>query len=332
MSYPLACENQPLPPLRVALDLAVCLVVAGSYIPQLVRIAISNQPSNGISGWYMILLMVSATAHLSARAAGIFTKATYDCIRNGNLSSWQGFSALLMLLQVLVQWICAIILLAVYLAFRHGSSASNPYSPLSAESMEADPEVPYGAFQNLSATRQSAQQLTGSPVYPDTSPPANLVILVIVITHAVVVVPPALYILFNKEPFDGSLGFIIFHQIYFIVLSTTGLLTSIASVIPQVYLMASRFHAGLGLGNLSVLGTGLQVLSFAALCISQCARLWFWHNDRGPPDQPPFTFWMWFASISGPAVSYGVLALVQLVVFCVALGIRGTVGGQSVRL
>ncbi|KAL2828002.1 hypothetical protein BDW59DRAFT_143635 [Aspergillus cavernicola] len=96
--------------------------------------------------------------------------------------------------------------------------------------------------------------------------------------------------------------------------------------------MVSRFHAGLGLGNLSVTGTGLQVLSFAVLCISQCARLWFWHNDQDPAAQPPPTFWRWFASAGGPAVSYGVLGLVQLVVFCVALGTGGTVGGQSVRL
>ncbi|KAL2810859.1 hypothetical protein BJX63DRAFT_401094 [Aspergillus granulosus] len=65
----------------------------------------------------MVLLTASATAHLFARTAGMFTKATYDCIRDGHLFSWKGFSAMLMLLQVLVQWIHAIVMLAVYGSF-----------------------------------------------------------------------------------------------------------------------------------------------------------------------------------------------------------------------
>ncbi|KAL3459653.1 hypothetical protein BJX64DRAFT_291001 [Aspergillus heterothallicus] len=169
---------------------------------------------------------------------------------------------------------------------------------------------------------QQTQEPADTPRTPESATPSNTVILAMVATHAVIVLLIALYILFNKEPIDGSWNFIILHQVFFIVLSVTGLLTSLTSVIPQLYLLISRFHTGLDLGNLSILGTGLQALAFTALCISQCARLWFWRNDQDQSVQPPLTFWSWFAGVSGPAVSYGVLAAVQVVVSCVAMGLR----------
>ncbi|KAL2817649.1 hypothetical protein BJX63DRAFT_429692 [Aspergillus granulosus] len=309
MSAALSCENQPISLLRTIIDLLICILVIGALAPQIVRFAIIDRSSGtGVSGWYMILLTPSANVHLAARTGGTFTKASYDCIRNGNLSGWKGLSALIMCLQVLVHWIAAITLLVIYVYSRHGHS--NDYEYYSVPTHDGD------AGARGSQLELSEQPSTPS-VYSTTTAPSNTAIVAIVATHAVIVIPPALYILLHKVPVYDDVGFGLFQQLLYMVLAITGIITSVAAPVPQVYLMVSRSSEGLGLGNLSVLSTGLQILAYAALCVSQCARLWFWYTNDDIGLTRAFLFWL--LDVSGPAVTYGVLALGQLVVLGVAL-------------
>jgi hypothetical protein len=217
----------------------------------------------------------------------------------------------------------AITLLVVYVYFRHGHSSDNEYYSVpthdgGAGARESQPGLLNDWTQEQMTIGMTSEQPSTPSVYSTTTAPSNTAIVAIVATHAVIVIPPALYILLHKLPVYDNMGFGLFQQFLYIVLTITGLVTSVAAPIPQVYLMVSRFSEGLGLGNLSVLSAGLQVVAYAALCVSQCARLWFWYT--GEDIGLTRAFLWWFLDVSGPAVTYGVLALGQLIVLCVALG------------
>ncbi|KAL4883386.1 hypothetical protein BJY04DRAFT_216206 [Aspergillus karnatakaensis] len=306
MSGALDCENQPTSPRRLVIDLAVCILVACSLIPQIICFATADSSDAGVSPWYIIFMALSVNGHLAARTGGTFTKASYDCIRNGHLPSWKGLSAVVMWIQILVHWAACIALVAVYVSFRH---------------RHIKDKIPLGY-----AVAQSPAQL----VHTTTTGPSNAAIVAIMATHALIVLPPAVYILLNKLPVYGSMTFGLFQQFLYIVLAITGLATSVAAPIFQVQLMVARSHEGLGLGSLSVLGTGLQAIAYLAVCLSQSVRLWFWSTDQTPGISAVMAFVIWFVDVSGPAVSYGVMAVGQLVVLCVALGLERR--GGSLRL
>jgi hypothetical protein len=78
----------------------VCVLVVSSFIPQIIRIAVTDRSSNaGISGWYMVLLTLSTTPHLATALGTLFTKGPMVCVREGYLRGWQAFSALGMVVQ-----------------------------------------------------------------------------------------------------------------------------------------------------------------------------------------------------------------------------------------
>ncbi|KAF9885225.1 hypothetical protein FE257_000585 [Aspergillus nanangensis] len=207
----------------------------------------TDRPSNeGISGWYIILVTISANTHLAARTGGVFTKVSYDCIRNGDLRGWKAFSAILMLLQILMHWVATITLLAVYVSFRRRHN-DQTYFPAPA----SDPGRP-----SEDSVLQPVDNYSQDTIYSDSTTPSNRAILSTVITHAVIIFSPALWILLNKLPVYGTIGFGFFQQGFYLVLAVFGLVSSFVSAIPQIYLMVSRYHAGLGLGSLSVLSLG----------------------------------------------------------------------------
>lgn len=336
------CGSQSLSPLRMMVDLYVwpalfslvfmsnhngprpiCLLVAGSFIPQVTRIVDRNS-NDGISRWHILLATVSVNAHLAARIGGASTKISHDCIRRGHLQGWKAFSAFIMVLQILVHWVAAITLLAVYVSSRqhhsdqHGNSeylavpTSDP--DIHNDQSGSDPVDIHSQGQRILALA-SGHSSRSYDVSAASTAPSTTAFLAVVITHAAVVFPPAFYILFNKLTFVETYGFAFFQQGFYIILSFTGLVTSFASIVVQAYLMHSRYHLGLGLGSFSIQSSGLQILAFGALSVSQSVRLWFWTPGGG-------LFWgllVWFLNTGGPAVSYCVSMLGQVVLFCVAL-------------
>lgn len=297
-----ALHRSPIHVTDIAISSLVCLFIAGSYIPQLIQIATNDRIANaGISGWYLILLTASATTHLAARIENSYSYLPYRCIRLGELKGAKAFSALLVFFQPLVQWVAAITLLAVYVAFRtrdssYGTGAGNEKSAATPDSSADENDYPVPS-------------------------PSSAAILAIVLTHAAILLPSALYLL-EQLVFEENIDLVaiaFLDQIYGLFLLVTGLLTSLIAPIPQIYLMVARSRSNLDQGSLSVLGLGLQVIAFLALAVSQGLRM------KGLSDAEDAgnirLQWLMFFFSSGLGAGWIALGFSQLLVVAVALGL-----------
>ncbi|KAL2861083.1 uncharacterized protein BJX67DRAFT_386017 [Aspergillus lucknowensis] len=176
------CTQEVQTPFQTFFDLLVAILVAGSYIQQLILTANHDSRGNGaISGWYIILMTVSASSHLAARIENCYSYWAYNCVRTGELKGCDAFSALVVFLQPLAHWVGATTLMAVYVAFRTRDT----------------PLISPRDIKNGSGT---TTKTTMSPMteYPVTSP-SNQVILAITLTHAAIVLPIAIILLVHFE-------------------------------------------------------------------------------------------------------------------------------------
>jgi hypothetical protein len=242
-----------------------------------------------------------------------------------------------MVVQSILHWACAMALLAVYLHFRHGRRR-NGSSPGYVLVQDDDPHAHYPV--GIVDPGPDTPLLVGLLIAGDqqqtvTSSPSNRVILAVVITHAVITLPFPNYIFLAKLPvaFGDDITPLLAAQVYYIVLAFAGFFTSVTAVIPQIHLMVSRWRSGLdlGLGNLSVLGTGLQCLALFALGASQWVKFALFDPTDGHSAGPGDWFWTWFRYSGALPVGYLVLGLGQLVVFCVALGLGIGAGRETLH-
>ncbi|KAK2757691.1 hypothetical protein FQN54_004660 [Arachnomyces sp. PD_36] len=303
------CESHVQSPLLTIFDILICLLVAASYIPQLSRIAVDRQ-TTGISPWYIVLVTISSSTHLAARLVNGYGQLAVDCVRGGQLSGWKAFSALVIYLQLAVQWICAVVLLVLYVRFRDGNQDGD--SPEDAPATQTDTGDSY----------VSAQDQEPCDAVPHAAM-SNKAILATVITHAVIILPVAftLFILGrpddDQEGFGSEMGYAFAQQILHATFALSGLATSLSSAVPAVHLIVARSRSGYGLGSLSVVGLGLQFLAFVALGVSQGVRLGW--PRVGDASDPPLSVYAWFLLVNGPAVGFVALGVGQLVVMGVAL-------------
>ncbi|KAF9885157.1 hypothetical protein FE257_000683 [Aspergillus nanangensis] len=289
-------------PFATGIHLLITLFVAASYIPQLIDIGANDRTGNAaISGWYIILLTTSATAHLATRIKNLQSSQAWHSVRHGNLKGFDAFSSLVVFLQAFIHWAAAIILLVFYVSFR---------------------------------TRTPSRNNDDESII--SSPPSAVTILAVVLVHAVIVLPFAVYFLhlLTKDPEDlpDSVVFVV-SSAYGLLLRITGTLTSLTAAVPQVYLMVTRYRNSgnqFNQGSLSLLGLGLQVVAFLALAGSQGWRM---RILPPPPDAPSYwqlyttgEWWYAFFVISGYAVGWATLAFSQLLVLCVALGLGSRAG------
>ncbi|KAL4877435.1 hypothetical protein BJY04DRAFT_222183 [Aspergillus karnatakaensis] len=218
--------------------LFVCLLVPASYIPQLIDIAKSHQAAHSaISGWYIILLSISATAHLAARLDSIHSFSVWQCVRHGEIKGLKGVYVLVRYIQLFVRWVAAMILLAFYVAFCTGASS-----------------------------RQEG--------YASTAAPSNTAILAIVLSHAVITLPSALYHLHKNTDEDGPFNDIVICLLQASLqtfLQITGILTSLMAFIPQIHLMLTRPRDGRSSNqdSPSTISLGFQAIAFTLLAVSQ---------------------------------------------------------------
>ncbi|KAL5332424.1 hypothetical protein BJX70DRAFT_404623 [Aspergillus crustosus] len=162
-------------------------------------------------------------------------------------------------------------------------------------------------------------------------PPPNATILAIVLAHAAVVLPLAIYLLnlLTRDDEDDP-TILVVNTLCGMILRLTGILTSLTAAIPQIHLMVTRYRVNLNVfhqGSLSLLGLGLQVIAFIALDASQGWRM----RVLSPaPDAPSWEqavgIWSWewwgtFFFVSGLTAGWVALAVCQLLVLCVALGL-----------
>ncbi|KAL2850073.1 hypothetical protein BJX68DRAFT_237294 [Aspergillus pseudodeflectus] len=298
------CQRHIQSPFAAIAHLFICLLVPASYIPQLTRIATSNQNGNSaISGWYIILLTTSSTAHLATRLNCISSSEAWKCVRHGELDGLDAFSALVVYIQPFLHWLSAILLLCLYVAFR-----SKP---------------PTRHEGDIGATT-----------------PSNSAILAIVITHAAITLLLAfclLHFMTGKDgPFNNPFVFVV-HTYYELFLQTTGLLTSLTAFIPQLHLILTRArdsHHHFDQGTLSTLSIALQVLAFTLLAASQGWRMrqrpWT-PSENGATWIVPTQTWSlkWWVKVlfgGGRAAGWLGLAVSQLIVLCVALAVGGDAG------
>ncbi|KAL3447837.1 hypothetical protein BJX65DRAFT_276117 [Aspergillus insuetus] len=313
------CSHEVQAPLATTIDLLITLLLAASYIPQLIEITAHG--TENISGWYVILLTTSATSHLATRARSVFTCSAYACFRHGELKGFDLLSALVVYIQAIVHWVVASILLAVFVSIRSRNQPPTPGTSTKTPSKNKE----------LSGANQS-----GTP--SATTSPSNATVLAIVLTHAVVILPLAIYFLdLITRTEDDDPTIIFFNCLYGILLRITGILTSLTAEIPQVKLMVNRprdnggnFNQG---SSLSLFGLGLQVIAFIALSASQgwrardCPSWYSWRSVW------TWDWWMKFLVGGGMAASWMALAICQLVVLCVALGLGVGVGsGEKGRI
>ncbi|CEL11649.1 hypothetical protein ASPCAL14749 [Aspergillus calidoustus] len=291
------CVSQIQSPLDTGIHLLVNLFVAASYIPQLIHIRTSNTGDAGISGWYIILLTTSTTSHCATRIRNLTSSTVWSCSCHGELKGFGLFSALVVHLQAFTHWAAAIILLAFYVSFRTQTLAP----------------------QN--DTKGAGPALTTTT----TSSPRNITILAIVLTHAAVVLPLAIYLLIPLlhdeddyvQPFFNNF-------LYGCLLRLIGILTSLTAAIPQIHLMVTRYYNN---GNtfdpssLSLLSLGLQAAMFIALSAPQG-----WRMRPEGVEIISLEWWLDFFLVSGLAAGWVALAVCQLLVLCVALGLRAREG------
>ncbi|KAL2812900.1 hypothetical protein BDW59DRAFT_155059 [Aspergillus cavernicola] len=283
----------------------ISLCVAASYIPQLIQIATNDQTGNAaISGWYIVLLTTSASAHLAARVNNHISSKAWRCIRGRELEGFNAFSAALVFVQPFIHWASAIILLAFYASYR---------------------------------TKVTPRGKSGDEDTSHTPSPSNPVLLAVVLTHAAILLPLACYSLQQYSTHGNENIFVAsMNAINAATVLVTGMLTSLTAAIPQIRLMVVQSREdSRAQGSLSTLGLGLQVIAFTALAVSQGWRM------RLPPPPPADIFpwsqpavgsrgwWGHFLFERGLAAGWLALAVSQLLVMCVALGL-GKGGGEGV--
>jgi hypothetical protein len=168
-----------------------------------------------------------------------------------------------------------------------------------------------------------------------TGSPSTTAALAIVVTHAAILLPSALYLLKQLTEDEYTTFTLLLHASYAILVQTTGLLTSLSAFIPQIKLMLahSRDAVPVSQGNINTLGLGLQVIAWICLACSQAVRM----RPLPPHDTsglfPPLTPWSvkwWFQILfeRGQAAGWLALAGSQLVVLCVALRLGGLADRQ----
>jgi hypothetical protein len=89
-------------------DRLLWIAIIGAYIPQYRRIR--REGTKGISPYYILNHGLFSTTTLALRFSHSVFFATFNCVANGELAGWKGYSASLDFLAVFVQWACAMIL------------------------------------------------------------------------------------------------------------------------------------------------------------------------------------------------------------------------------
>jgi hypothetical protein len=206
-----------------------------------------------------------------------------DVLQNRELRGWKAFYALLVYIPPLLQWIATMLL---YIAF-----------------------VVFVIFGHQAQKKEG----DGSRI----ATPSSTAILAIVCTHAGFFLPLSTYILLQvfNEVNDFSFVWAAAQAYLEVFMVATGLPAAVVSAVLQIWLMITRSRSRLGLGDLSVLSLRLQVFTLAMLAVAQYLRS-PWGTGTG--SQPLYT-WVCFMNPAG--IGYAALALSQLLVLGVALGL-----------
>ncbi|KAI1870617.1 uncharacterized protein JN550_005160 [Neoarthrinium moseri] len=107
---------------RTVVGSLLWIAIIAAYTPQYHRIR--KEGTKGISAYYILNHALFSTTTLALRLSHSVFYTTFNCVASGELQGWRGYSASLDFLAVFVQWMCAVILLVVYV--RHRTPAVLP--------------------------------------------------------------------------------------------------------------------------------------------------------------------------------------------------------------
>ncbi|CAK7201421.1 hypothetical protein SEUCBS139899_004125 [Sporothrix eucalyptigena] len=93
-----------------------CFFIVGAYIPQ--YMSIIRHGTRGIASRYILFHCLFSICTLGLRVSHYDFYKAYNCVRKGAYKGWWGLSALLGFIQAIVQWLAAMVLLAMYIHYR----------------------------------------------------------------------------------------------------------------------------------------------------------------------------------------------------------------------
>ncbi|KAK8004150.1 hypothetical protein PG989_003869 [Apiospora arundinis] len=101
---------------RTVLETLLWVSVIAAYVPQ--YIGIKRAGTKGISPYYVLNHGLFSTTTLALRLSHSVSFPAFTCVASHQLWGWKGYSALLGFVEVIVQWLCSVILLVIYIRYR----------------------------------------------------------------------------------------------------------------------------------------------------------------------------------------------------------------------
>ncbi|KAH8816525.1 hypothetical protein F5884DRAFT_776548 [Xylogone sp. PMI_703] len=298
---PRDCSTWTQSTLRTILESLVCVGIVLSYIPQYIRIVSGG--TFGISSWLVLLTTLFSTTQLASRLANAEAKYAFDCVNSGELRGLKAYSALLGFIQVITQWLCAVILVVIYLKHRNDSPPLSYDHPL------------------------PSTGITPRPI-------SSAKLKVIVSTYSIIVLPISLAVLWRPNLVEDNFELDIwltmlaawFHGLF--VLGTIPLV--LLQYVPQI-LTTLSLHTR---GTISIISLALQVGMFVILGVVQFLRIGVPTYGSPPHRHGVVQSYFDYAHISLPYIVTAIWQLV-LLILCIIIDwghFSGNDGFGSVKL
>ncbi|KAK4237628.1 hypothetical protein C8A03DRAFT_34431 [Achaetomium macrosporum] len=294
-------EYQSLP--RTVLETCEAPSPNPSYIPQYLSIACHG--TRVVSSRYILFHSLFSTATLALRLQHPIFYNAFNCVNGGPYRGWKAYSSLLGYIQAAVQFVAAMVQLALYLRHRTPSTPDDPVE---------HPE-------------------------PGISPTA---LKAAVSTAVITVLPVSLaFLWYNKSPlFDGDepvpLGN--YYAVYVFGLSAWMCLLIPANAAFMTLQFVYEIETVRGLhtrGAFSLIALLLQAAAFILLAVAQTLRSWadiLWPSACWSSFARFLEGILAFYGTVNTYVAYFVAGVGYLILFCVALLLDGGGGAGSIRL
>lgn len=235
---------------RTVLETILWIAIIAAYIPQYLRIRWEG--TKGISPYYMLNHSLFSTTTLALRLSHNVFFAAFNCVVSGELSGWKAYSASLGFVEVIVQWLCSVLLLVVYIRYRiadpHPEEVLSRRLSATARDLDSD---------ELQAHKLSSQRMwiiLGS--YCAGTIPMSMV-LVCFNTHP-----------YFQEPQRHNSFYICFWSVWIAFLCAVDAFLVVFQFIKQMKTVG-RLQTR---GSLSIVSMGLQSVTFILLSMAQLFR------------------------------------------------------------
>ncbi|RDW57846.1 uncharacterized protein DSM5745_11364 [Aspergillus mulundensis] len=294
------CSEHVLTPFHAAINILVALFVAASYTPPIRQLAQrDDHGATGISGWYILLLILGVNSHLMAWIFSAQSFNIFACISLGELQGRKAFSALAVILPLAIQFLAAATFLVSFMLSRRRQQIART--------------------EHLPSTEKKSGTAR-------TSPSNGLILATSIIHMAIFLAPAVLLILLVREELSDEGWTAVLAMWYSVLATALGVFPSLAAFIPQIRLMIHRHREGLRVdqGALSITSLALQGASFTALAVSQIyASLNLQSTDAHLLPVFSEEWWSYILWSYGLAAGWISLAFSQLIVLTVLLRLGG---------